>query len=291
MNKSAVTWLGGRHLSALAAGLCLAVGAQAQLDRPDNATAPGAPVAPAPAAPAASRGQVEAGLGFADLSDGNKNWNDLYTRGHFNLRPGSTLHWSLGRQRHFGESGAIGGLTLVQDLSPDWYALLGASGGGANFQNRYRVDAGIYRKWGADRRWVTGLSLMHAASGDHIHRDNALRASAIYYAPQGYVAEGGISFNRSNPGSVWSTRVYGAATFGQAKKHWLSLRLEHGQEGYLPVALGSAFPTNVRFRSTEATIEWRQWVGRDWGYVVGGQLYRNPYYRRAGVTAGVFFDF
>lgn len=247
--------------------------------------------APTSEAPPANRGQVEVGAGFSDLTGGNKNWNDVYARGHFNVRTGSTLHWSLANQRHFGESGVVGGLTWVQDLSPDWYGMAGGSAGGANFQHRYRVDVGLYRKWGAERRWVTGAAVMHAASGDKVHKDNALRLSTFYYAPQGWVGEGGVSFNRSSPGSVWSTRFYGAFTVGAEKKHWLALRLEHGQEGYLPVAVPGAPSTNMRFRSTEATVQWRQWVGRDWGYVVGGQFYRNPYYRRAGVLAGVFFDF
>ena len=202
-----------------------------------------------------------------------------------------TLHWSLGQQRHFGESGTLGGLTLVHDLSPDWYALAGVSGGSASFQNRLRLDAGLYRKWGAERRWVTGLGLMHARSGDREHRDNALRASAIYYAPEGWVGEGGVSFNRSSPGAVWSTRFYAAATLGRAKQRQWTLRLEHGQEGYLPVAAGLPVASDVRFRSTEATLQWRQWVARDWGVVAGAQFYRNPYYRRAGLQVGVFWDF
>lgn len=285
----------------VAATLGVAAGAQAQTGNRDNAPQPLQPAAPAtmpaqsPAAGAApsppAQGQIEAGLGYSDLSDGYNNWVDQYVRGHVTMRPGSTLYGSVARERHFGESGAVGGLTLVQDLSPDWYASIGASSGAATFQNRFRVDAALYRKWGAERRWITGIALMHASSGDGIHHDNMIRASAIYYAPQGFIAEGGVSGNRSNPGSVWSTRVFGAVTMGADKKHWLSLKLDHGQEGYLPVVAGQSFPTNTQFRSTEATVQWRQWVGRDWGYVLGVQLYHNPYYHRAGVSGGLFMDF
>ena len=286
---------------AVAAALGAAAGAQAQ--SAGAANPPLAAASPAPATNAApttaasatptptAQGQIEAGLGFSDLSDGNNNWVDQYVRGHVTVRPGTTLYGSVANERHFGERGVVGALMGVQDLSPDWYASIGASTGAATFQNRLRIDAGLFRKWGAERRWVTGIALMHAASADGIHRDNMIKLSAIYYAPQGFVAEGGVSGNRSNPGSVWSPRVYGAVTMGADKKHWLSLKLEHGQEGYLPVVAGQSFPTNTQFRSIEATLQWRQWLGRDWGYVLGAQLYRNPYYRRAGVTVGLFMDF
>ena len=282
-----------RPLGALLLSLATLAPASAQtLPASDASASPPVAVSGGAAAFApGERGQVEVGVGGADLSDGQPGWSDAYLRGHVGLRPGSTLHWSLSRQRHFGESGTLGGLTLVHELSPDWYALAGVAGGSASFQNRLRLDAGLYRKWGAERRWVTGLGLMHARSGDHEHRDHALRAVAIYYAPEGWVGEGGVSFNRSSPGAVWSTRFFGAATFGQVKQRQLTLRLEHGQEGYLPLAAGLPLAADVRFRSTEATLEWRQWIDRRWGFVAGAQFYRNPYYRRAGLQLGLFWDF
>ena len=137
----------------VAATLGVAAGAQAQTGNRDNAPQPLQPAAPAtmpaqsPAAGAApsppAQGQIEAGLGYSDLSDGYNNWVDQYVRGHVTMRPGSTLYGSVARERHFGESGAVGGLTLVQDLSPDWYASIGASSGAATFQNRFRVDAAL----------------------------------------------------------------------------------------------------------------------------------------------------
>ena len=246
----------------------------------------------APAAPAAmTRHQVEVGGGWADLTGGNKNWNDVYGRGFFRFDDKMVLHWSAAHQRHFGDSGATGAVTLVRDLTPNLYGMLGAAGGSAVFQNKVRLDAGLYYKWPDSRRWVTGISLMSARSGDDVHRDVAVRGTVIYYSPDAWVAEGGLIFNRSNPGRVWGTRGYAAVTFGSEKKHYLSLRLEHGREAYLPVGLVASYPGNVEFTSTEATIQWRQWVGRNWGYVAGAQFYRNPYYRRTGVTAGLFWDF
>ncbi|HMN22163.1 MAG TPA: YaiO family outer membrane beta-barrel protein [Ottowia sp.] len=273
----------------LLAALCLPIGAAAQVPVADP---PRAEAQAAPAAPHAfTRGQVEVGLAGADLSGGNRNWTDVYARGHYRLGDPTMLYWSAANERHFGASGVTGGLTLVHDFSPAWYGLAGVSGGSAIFQNKRRFDLGLYHKWPQSRRWVTGVGLMSAASGDGVHRDFGLRASVIHYAEQGWVGEGGLLFNRSSPGSVWATRGYGAMTWGAPKQHYLSVRLEHGREAYLPVGLVPAYPGNVSFRSTELTLQWRQWLHPSWGYVVGLQGYRNPYYRRFGISAGLFMDF
>lgn len=268
----------------LAAGLGLSAGAAAQAPaQAEQATAP-SPYA-------FTRGQVEVGLSGANLSGGNRSWTDAYARGFYRLAEPTTLYWSAANERHFGESGVTGGLTLVHDFSPAWYGLAGISGGSATFQNKRRLDLGLYYKWPQSRRWITGVGLMSAASGDGVHRDLGLRASVIHYAEQGWVGEGGLIFNRSSPGSVWATRGYGALTWGAPKQHYLSVRLEHGREAYLPVGLVPAYPGNVAFNSTELTLQWRQWINQRWGYVVGAQGYRNPYYSRVGISAGIFMDF
>lgn len=268
----------------LAAGLGLSAGAAAQAPaQTEQATAP--------SRYAFTRGQVEVGLSGANLSGGNRSWTDAYARGFYRLAEPTTLYWSAANERHFGESGVTGGLTLVHDFSPAWYGLAGISGGSATFQNKRRLDLGFYYKWPQSRRWITGVGLMSAASGDGVHRDLGLRASVIHYAEQGWVGEAGLIFNRSSPGSVWATRGYGALTWGAPKQHYLSVRLEHGREAYLPVGLVPAYPGNVAFNSTELTLQWRQWINQRWGYVVGAQGYRNPYYSRVGISAGIFMDF
>lgn len=229
-------------------------------------------------------------MGGADLNGGNTNWFDSYARGYFKPGADTTVYWSAANERHFGDTGVTAGLTVVHDFSPDWYGLAGISGGSAPFQNRRRLDLTLFHKWPDSRRWITGIGLMSAASGDGIHRDFALRGSVIYYSDQAWVAEGGVIVNRSNPGSVWGARGYGAITLGTEKQHYLSLRLEHGKEAYLPVQV-PGYPGNVEFNSTELTLQWRQWINQRWGYVVGAQAYRNPYYRRLGVSVGLFMDF
>ena len=79
---------------------------------------------------------------------------------------------------------------------------------------------------------------------------------------------------------------------GREKQHYFTARIDHGKEGYLPTgAITNGAGDQVGFQSTELSLQWRQWLGKDWGYLVGGQFYRNPYYNRKGVSAAVFFDF
>lgn len=262
-----------------------------------SAAAPITEPAAAPAAPAADfepgqRGRVDIGAGFSSLTGGNSNWNDEFVRGNVGLKPGTVLNWELSSQRHFDQRGTVGALSLTQTLSPWWYMSVGASSGSADFQNKYRGDIAIYRKWTESQQWVTGLALMKSASRDGIHRDTGITASVAYYSSNDWVGEGGVVYNKSNPGSVEGYRGFAALTMGREKQHYFTARIDHGKEGYLPTgAIANGAGDQVGFQSTELSLQWRQWLGKDWGYLVGGQFYRNPYYNRKGVSAAVFFDF
>ncbi|GAB2811636.1 hypothetical protein GCM10027276_10600 [Comamonas piscis] len=264
---------------------------------------PGSPMA-APAAPPAAdeapaadfepgrRGRVDIGAGFSSLTGGNSNWNDEFVRGNVGLKPGTILNWDLSSQRHFDQRGTVAALSLTQTLSPWWYMSVGGSSGSADFQNKYRGDIAIYRKWTESQQWVTGLALMKSASRDGIHRDTGITASVAYYSANDWVGEGGVVYNKSNPGAVEGYRGFAALTMGREKQHYFTARIDHGKEGYLPTgAIANGAGNQVGFQSTELSLQWRQWLGKDWGYLVGGEFYRNPYYNRKGVSAAVFFDF
>ncbi len=275
-----------------AATLLVAQAAIAQT--PQNTTTETESATPASAAPdfePGKRGRVDIGMGFSSLTGGNSNWNDQYIRGNVGLKPGTMLSWELASQRHFDNRGTVGALSLTHTLSPVWYMTAGASTGSADFHNKYRGDLGIYRKWTDTQQWVTGLAMMKSASRDGVHRDTGITASAAYYSTNQWVAEGGIVYNRSNPGAVEGFRGYGAFTLGTEKKYYLTTRIDHGKEGYLPAGAIATNGDHVGFQSTELSVRWRQWIDKDWGYVLGAQFYRNPYYNRKGVDAAVFFDF
>ena len=263
--------------------------AQAAASEPSSAAAAAPPTS---AFEPGRRGRGDVGMGFASLTGGNSNWNDQFVRGHVGLQPGTTLNWDLASQRHFDERGTVGALSLTHTLSPWWYMSVGASSGSASFHNKYRGDVAIYRKWTESQQWVTGLALMKSASRDGIHRDTAITTSLAYYSTDAWVAEGGLVYNKSNPGSVDGFRGFAALTLGKEKQHYFTARLDHGKEGYLPTgAIASGAGEHVGFQSTELSLQWRQWLAEDWGYLVGGQLYRNPYYNRKSVSAALFFDF
>ncbi|QMV71677.1 YaiO family outer membrane beta-barrel protein [Comamonas piscis] len=280
----------------LAPALALAQAQAADATPGSTMAAPAAPPA-ADEAPAADfepgrRGRVDIGAGFSSLTGGNSNWNDEFVRGNVGLKPGTILNWELSSQRHFDQRGTVGALSLTQTLSPWWYMSVGGSSGSADFQNKYRGDIAIYRKWTESQQWVTGLALMKSASRDGIHRDTGITASVAYYSANDWVGEGGVVYNKSNPGSVEGYRGFAALTMGREKQHYFTARIDHGKEGYLPTgAIASGAGNQVGFQSTELSLQWRQWLGKDWGYLVGGEFYRNPYYNRKGVSAAVFFDF
>lgn len=242
-------------------------------------------------APFASRGQIEVGVGMAYLRGASGDWRDTYVRGMYRLATGTTLNAELASQGHFNQRGTLGALSVLQDVSSDWFVMGGIGGGAADFQYRLRVDVGVFRKWGDERCWVTGASLMRGLSGDHVHRDVMLRLTTAYYAPAGWIAEGGLLLNHSQPGAVNAARGFGLVTSGTRGQDLWSLRLDHGREAYLPAGAGVAPGGSVGFTSTEISPQWRHWLGKDHGFIASLQYYRNPYYRRTGASVGLFFDF
>ncbi|MFD2378401.1 YaiO family outer membrane beta-barrel protein [Ottowia pentelensis] len=148
-------WLGAALLGALVPVLPALAQSDAGKAAPAGNAAP-APVAPPPP----TTGRIEAGVGAAHLNGADGDWRDVYVRGYVRPAPGTTINAELASQGHFNQRGTLGAVSILQDLSPDWFVMAGVSGGSAEFQYRLRGDVGIYRKWGATRQWVTGLTVM-----------------------------------------------------------------------------------------------------------------------------------
>lgn len=77
-------------------------------------------------------------------------------------------------------------------------------------------------------------------------------------------------------------------TQGTDKKYYLTLNAEAGQEAYQIVGVTSVL---TRFPSQTATVTWRQWAGRSWGFNLIADFYHSPYYHRGGGSLGFFKDF
>jgi YaiO family outer membrane protein len=97
-----------------------------------------------------------------------------------------------------------------------------------------------------------------------------------------------VRWNISSPGSVFTQSQYVAVTQGRDKHHFVVLRAGFGREGYQVVGPAN---TLVDFHSQEASVTWRQWLKRPWGFNAVVEYYHNPFYQRAGVSVGVFREF
>lgn len=147
-----------------------------------------------------------------------------------------------------------------------------------------RADASLSAKWGSRRAFVTtlGTTVIDAKRG---YRDVGGFAALTGYLSPWAVAEGGVRLTRSTPGDVDAARGNGALTLGRQGKTVMVLRGSSGREGF---QLLGANATVRRFSSHEGAASLRQWFGAYGGVLVQGEHYRNPFYRRTGVTLGVF---
>ena len=188
-------------------------------------------------------------------------------------------------RRAFGDAGAYASVAVQQSIGRDWlvHAALGSGSGEFIFPDA-RVDLSLSRKWLPRQQLLTtlGAGMVDAKRG---YRDRAAFASVAWYALPGAVIEAGARRNRSTPGDVTSARAFAALTLGTERHRYVVVRGSAGDEGYQLIGPQS---TLVTFRSREAGISWREWLGPDWGAFVQGERYTNSHYDRTGVTAGVF---
>lgn len=240
-----------------------------------------------PATPDERTRNVQVSAGAQHLSDPYGDWHDVTLRGGWGL-PGHTLQGELSAHRRFGVNGTYLGLGDTHEFNEDWYgsATVGA-GDGAFYLPDYRVDVTLNRKLLADRRLVATLGAGYYKAPDG-HSDRSVLLGATYYFTAPWIVEGGARFNESAPGSVKTRQYFMAATWGRQKADLVTARVGWGGEGYL--ATGPATQL-VNFRSREASLAWRHWIGANTGFLLAANRYSNPLYRRVGITIGLFHDF
>ena len=231
---------------------------------------------------------VDLGTSSASLSGGFANQNTQTLRLGWRGDSDRLLQLSLERKQAFGETARLVIGSIAQDLSPDDRAGFAAAFSDAKtIIARTRVDAYYSRKLLDARNLVASLAgyATHVADG---HQDIGLVASAAWYLADGQVAEGGLRWARSNPGSNRVWRGFVGYTWGAVGRDTLALHLESGHEAYQSLGANAAV---ADFRSDEARLGWRHWLRADAGLGLDAALYRNPSYskRTLGVTA--FFTF
>lgn len=202
------------------------------------------------------------------------------------VRPGGdVLRGELLSEDKFSRRGGLAAVGYTAVLSPDWVAAgtLALGTGGPNWANQ-RVDLELSRSWGDSRSWVTRAGFYKAWFDDQ-RSDRGLRLALLAYLPGGPVLEAGSAFNLSEPGAVRSAMPFASATLGREGEQYLSLRVARGSEAYLSTVFG---PQSVKFDSHSVGLNWRRWVGPQWGFIVQAEQYTNPSYRRSTLGAGLF---
>lgn len=268
---------------------CVLVAAQAWA-QPESMQSGSMPL-PYRAAPAPSTDQprrsLELSTGAQHLTGGLGDWNDITLRGIYDTHQ-HVIQGEVSVMRRFRENGAFLGLSDTYSFNQDWYGSIAAGAGdGAFYLPRYRVDGTINRKLLADRNLVASLGAGYYRAPDG-HTDRSVSVGAVYYFKAPWVLEGGVRFNRSNPGSVDTHQQFIAATWGREKQDVVTARHMWGGEGYQAI---SQVTQLVNFDSRETTFSWRHWFRPDTGLVLGAAFYKNPLYRRNGVNVGIFHNF
>lgn len=188
-------------------------------------------------------------------------------------------------QRAFGDDGFYGSVSHQHALGDEWITFVSVgAGSGEFFFPEARVDAMLTRKLLASRRLLVSAGGTWVRSKD-VYRDRTAVASVTGYLSPTAVLEVSGRFNWSTPGDLTSQRGAVALTLGRAGQRYLVLRGGGGGESYQLTGTGE---TERSFTSTEASISWREWLGRQTGFMIGGEWYDNPFYTRTGIQVGLF---
>jgi YaiO family outer membrane protein len=231
--------------------------------------------------------RVEPYVSHHTLSAGFSDWRETGVRVEREAGR-QVLRAELAGMRRFDEDGAFAGIGGVYQFDADWYggASVGA-GDGASYLPRVRVDAFVNRKLLERRNLVGSVAGGYYRAPDG-HIDRSLVLGAIYYFELPLVVQGELRLNRSNPGSVDTSRRGIAATWGRAEQTQLVLRYASGGEGYQSLGRGS---TLQNFHSREASIAVRHQFLPGWIAAAGFEHYSNPIYQRRGLILSLLREF
>ena len=230
---------------------------------------------------------VEAGGSYEQLSDNFGRWSGGYFRSAITTGK-NTWNAELNGQHEFGDAGTYMDAGDTYAINSDWYAALtlGSSVGGF-FWPRSRVDAFVNRKWLERKQLITTLGFGYDHARD-VHSDHSVFIGTTYYFEKPWIVEDGIRFNISSPSVVFASSGFIAVTEGQNKQRYVTLNVGIGEEAYQLVGSATIL---TRFPSQTATLTWRQWVGKNWGFDLVADFYHSPYYHRGGGSFGLFKEF
>ncbi|HXN24500.1 MAG TPA: YaiO family outer membrane beta-barrel protein [Candidatus Dormibacteraeota bacterium] len=230
---------------------------------------------------------VELGGSYEGLSNSFGHWSGGYLRGAVS-KGKNTWNVEVNGQHEFGDAGVYIAAGDIYNFNSDWYAAvtLGSSAGGF-FWPRFRADGFLSRKWAANKQFITTVGFGYDVAKD-VHRDHKFFVGTVYYFKGPWIVEDGVHFNVSNPGRIFSASGFVAVTQGRNKQHYATLNVGFGQQAYQLIGPATAL---TRFPSQTASLTWRQWVGKNWGFNFVTDFFHSPFYHRGGGSFGFFKEF
>jgi YaiO family outer membrane protein len=214
-------------------------------------------------------------------------WGDAYLRGVMS-RGSNALNGELIRQVRYSDTGWYYNLGWIRTWNPDWYTEVSAGSSTRGFfLPKFRANALINRKILARKQLVLTGGVGYDKSKT-VNDATRFQAGGTYYFERPFVLQGGVTWTHANPGGIVARSQYMAVTQGHDKEHYISVRAEIGREGY---ELIGPQTTLFNFVVHNYSVNWRQWIGPNWGVNLAFEHERNPSFRRNGGTLGIFMDF
>ncbi|HZU22481.1 MAG TPA: YaiO family outer membrane beta-barrel protein [Terriglobales bacterium] len=231
-------------------------------------------------------------LSGPDAAPGSS-WNDLYVRGALSSTK-NVINYEFTHETRFNDSGWYYGAGWTRTLSQSLYAELaaGSSIGGQTIP-RLRLDAIAHLKTLARKQLVLGVGVGYDKSKTVNSATRGQLSGTYYFDRFPVIAEAGMTLTHANPGSILARAQWLGVTEGHDKEHYVSFRYEFGREGYELIETSpNTVPAAVfNFPISNYSVNWRQWIGLNWGVNVSFEHEGNPNYHRNGGLIGFFLDF
>ncbi len=233
-------------------------------------------------------GFIEGGIGHANLTGGNANWNDQFLRGGVHLTDKDYVTGEISHQRHFGDQGTFFGLGYTRTFDENWYGFLSAgTSAGGFFLPEFRVDGLLFRKFLEKKNLVANVGFTYYRAKE-IYTDKALLLGLTYYFDAPWIVQVGARLNRSDPGNIRSDRGNIAIIYGRDKDQYITLKYDGGTEAYQLTGQQSVLSD---FTSHEVSLTWRKWITKKYGINLRAIYYENPSYKRKQAEISVFAEF
>jgi YaiO family outer membrane protein len=255
-----------------------------------------------PATPFHKHGYFEFDANYSQLDarfppDANYgNWSGGTLQGAVQTDPKNIWSGLVNTQREFGDTGTLLSAGNIHYFNDTVFSNLSVSTStGGFFLPRGRIEGAISKRFLPGNRLVGTLDVGYNDGRVGI-QDRWVQLSGQYFLPQRpWNFEAGLRYNNSSPGSVSSQQQYIAATYGTYKKQFLTIRYNWGTEGYqvgVPgVSDGEGSVIVEKFNSHYIGATWRKWIANNNGFTATLEQYSNPFFRRTGISIGVFHDF